>query len=419
MLRTRCSPSWQVRPSARVAAGTPGALARLKPLWAFVAAAVPLLLTACTSTTAPALARPPAAPASPAAGPSVAQLAHGHWVKMAVPPIRLCQPFALWDGHVLIVVESGVAPCHPAAALFYPSANRWAKITAPPQSVGRNYFSAWGGGRLVLMSRRTGIAAAWSPGTRRWLGLPRLPATGVISLTWTGRMFLAIAARPGKAIGRAWRLAGHHWQSLPSLPPVWHGWYVGAPAAVLGGSVYVLAHEFHGKLKKHNISGSSRLLRLTGSGWTVVPLPPAIALGWTYVLIALDGRLLATGTGCPIDECMEAVGLAAIITPGAPAHAALLSPPGDLNVPFPGGFATGPHAAVVTYSAGGNTLSGGAHFRAVEIYDPQARRWLTGPRAPATPPGRSAYWTPYGVVSLGQGGGWLLRPADRGPAAAG
>ena len=74
---------------------------------------------------------------------------------------------------------------------------------------------------------------------------------------------------------------------------------------------------------------------------------------------------------------------------------------------------------MVTYSAGGNTLAGGAHFRAVEIYDPLAGRWLTGPLAPATPTGRAAYWTAYGVVSLGQGGGWMLRPAVRRPATAG
>ena len=163
-------------------------------------------------------------------------------------------------------------------------------------------------------------------------------------------MHVLARARPGAPLGRG------HWQPLPSLPPVWHGWYAGAPAAAIGRSVYVLAHEFHGKLRLHNISGSSRLLRFTGSGWTVVPLPPAAGQGWTYFLTALDGGgLLAAGAGCPILECMEEVGRAAMITPGPRAHAIVLSAPADLGIPFPQGIAAGPRAVVVTYSAGGNT----------------------------------------------------------------
>jgi len=378
-------------------------------------AAVPLLLIACT----PPAARPvgptrslrQATPGSVPPGPSAAQLAHGRWVKMAAPPIRLCRPAALWDGRALIVIESGAAPCHPAAAAYDPAANRWMTVAAPPRATGLNPLAAWGAGRLVLMSPRTGYTTAWSPADRRWLRLPPLPAAGAISMTWTGSEFLVIASRQGQASGPTWGLAGDRWQPLPSLPPVWHGWYAAAPAAILDGSVYALAHEFHGSLKAHNISGSSRLLRLTGSAWTVVPLPLAADLGTTAFLTAQDGRLLATGTSCP-SFCMEEIGQAAIIGPGASPHAILLSPPGRLYLPFPQGIAAGPHAVVVTYSVGGNTLYGGAHFRAVEIYDPRADQWLTGPPAPATPPDRAAYWTPYGVVSLGQGGGWLLRPGQ-------
>jgi hypothetical protein len=132
---------------------------------------------------------------------------------------------------------------------------------------------------------------------------------------------------------------------MPNLPPVWHGWYTAAPAAVLDGSVYVLAHVFRGSLKAHNISGSSRLLRLTNSGWTVLPL--AADLGTVVSLTALDGALLATGVGCP-SSCMEAIGEAVIIRPGASMHALPLSPPGRLYLPFPQGTAPGPNAVVVT-----------------------------------------------------------------------
>ena len=351
-------------------------------------------------------------------GPSAAQLAHGHWVKMAAPPIRLCRPAAFWDGRALVVVETSGVPCHAAAAAYDPVANRWEEVAAPPPAVGLKPLAASGGGELVLASPRTGYTTAWTPAARRWVRLPQLPATDVISMSWTGRMFLVIASREGKTTGLAWGLANGHWQPLPSLPPVWHGWYTEAPAAPLGGSVFILAHEFHGRLQAHNISGSSRLLRLTGSRWTVVPLPLRTSLGTALFLTALDGRLLSTGMSCP-SFCMEAIGQAAIIRPAARTHAALLSPPGSLYLPFPQGIAAGPQAVVVTYSVGGNTLYGGDHPRVVEIYDPAAGQWLAGPNAPATPLNRAAYWTPYGVVSLGQGealgqgGGWLLRPAHR------
>jgi hypothetical protein len=51
----------------------------------------------------------------------------------------------------------------------------------------------------------------------------------------------------------------------------------------------------------------------------------------------------------------------------------------------------------------------------VASYDVATRHWLYGPTAPRTGVGSGAYWTRYGVVTLGQfnrrTGGWLLRPA--------
>ena len=386
--------------------------------------AIPMLLVACTSSAGSAAVSRRAAAATVPAGPSAAQLADGHWVRMAAPPIPVCETATgVWDGSALVIIESGTAPCRTGAEAYDPATNRWGRLPAPPPPVGQYPLTAWGGGKLVLVSSRTGSAAAWSPSARRWLGLPRVPATTVISLTWTGAMFLAITSRQAyQATGRAWRLAGRRWRPLPSLPPVWHGWYASAPAATVGRSVYVLAHEFHGKLSKHNISGSSRLLRRTAAGWTVLPLPRPAAQGWALLLAALDGRLLATGTSCSAMGCMEEIGAASLITPGAgPSgpHATALSPPGSIGLPFPQGIAAGPRAVVVTYSVGGNTLAGsGADSRDVRIYDPLTGRWLTGPRA-ANTSGSAAYWTPDGVVSLGQDGGWLLRPAGQRHAAVG
>ena len=47
--------------------------------------------------------------------------------------------------------------------------------------------------------------------------------------------------------------------------------------------------------------------------------------------------MLAAGTGCPILECMEEVGQAAIITPGPRTHATVLSAPADVGIPLPPG----------------------------------------------------------------------------------
>jgi hypothetical protein len=225
--------SWRAGLSSRMAPGTPhvevrrtvtGRTVAGRSVVGLLTAAIPMLLVACSSPAGPAPAPRPAAASVPA-GQSAAQLARGHWVRVATPPIQACEPAtAGWDGSALVVIESGAAPCHPGAAAYYPATNRWARMPTPPRATGRYPLAAWGGGRLVLVSQRTGFAAAWSPSTRRWARLPRVPGTAVISLTWTGRHFLAISSRQAyQATGRAWRLASGRWQPLPSLPPAWHG----------------------------------------------------------------------------------------------------------------------------------------------------------------------------------------------------
>lgn len=386
----------------------------------FLATAIPMLLVACTSSAGSAPVSRRAAAATVPAGPSAAQLADGHWVRMAAPPIPVCgYATGLWDGTALVILNSGAPPCHSSAEAYDPATGRWSRLPTPPRATGQYPLAAWGDGRLVLAGQ-LGFAAAWSPAADRWQTLPRIPASSVISLTWTGTTFLAITSRQAyQATGRAWRLASGRWRSLPNLPPVWHGWYAWAPAVTVGGVVYVLAHEFHGTFSKRNISGSSRLLRRTASGWAVLPVPSSAEPGSTVFLAAVDGRLLAIGASCPVLSCPEAIGLAAVITPGSRTRATMISPPSGIGLPFPEGIAAGPHAVVVTYSVGGNTLDGsGVDSRDVAIYDPLTGRWLTGPRA-ANTSGSAAYWTPDGVVSLGEDGGWLLRPAGRRHAAVG
>ncbi len=55
------------------------------------------------------------------------------------------------------------------------------------------------------------------------------------------------------------------------------------------------------------------------------------------------------------------------------------------------------------------------------IYDLTTGTWHRGPDTPHSQAGLGTYWTPYGIISLGQFGsggipstrvgGWLLRPA--------
>ncbi|MGH3158366.1 MAG: hypothetical protein ACRDNF_17580, partial [Streptosporangiaceae bacterium] len=217
---------------------------------------------------------------------------------MPPAPIRLCDPRAVWDGRDLIVVEPGFPPCPAGAGAYDPEANRWVKIAPPPRFIGQQPVTAWGGGRLVLVSPDTGATASWSPATGRWDQIAPLPSPAAISAAWTGSKLLVITASKGTA--RAFTLTGGRWTRLPDLPQPGQGQIVEAVAAARDGAVYVLAdiNVAHTNPNDTYDSGSVELLRLTTAGWKPVPLS-AGAPSSQLALTQVDGAILAAGSACP------------------------------------------------------------------------------------------------------------------------
>jgi hypothetical protein len=115
-------------------------------------------------------------------------------------------------------------------------------------------------------------------------------------------------------------------------------------------------------------------------------------------------------------------GAAALLRPGA--HPATIALTPKAGVPYPRDIAAGGRAIVVTYPEGLGAMlppGTGPAPGSSAIYDIATGRWLPGPTAPGSGSTFGAYWTPYGVISLGQPtsttldtkrniGGWLLRP---------
>lgn len=385
-----------------------------------ILAALLLTVAGCSS--------PPAAAGRPVEGPSAEQLAHGRWLRMPPAPIRLCDPRAVWDGRDLVVVEPGFPPCPAGAAAYDPKANSWVKIGAPPRLIGLQPVTAWGGGRLVLVSPDTGAAVTWSPADGRWRQIPPVPSQGAVSATWTGRTFLVVTASmisANKGTAGAFAFTRGRWTRLPDLPQPGQGRIVEAVAAAEHGTVYVLADINVAHTNPDDIynSGSVELLRLTAAAWLPVPLPPG-APGSQLVLTPVGGAILAAGSACPgLGPCTLEAGTAALLRPGAHPVTIALAP--RAGVPYPRDIAAGGHAVVVTYQEGlGNLLSPGVGPApgSSAVYDIATGRWLAGPTAPGSGSLFGAYWTPDGVVSLGQPtrttlgsvpdiGGWLLRPA--------
>jgi len=370
---------------------------------------VAALLGVFTTSTAPVTGT-----VRPAGGPSAEQLAHGNWVSMPAAPFRLCDPVSVWDGRDLLVVEPGVRVngwCPARTAAYDPQTNSWTAIAAPPSAIGHQ-VGAWGGGRLVLIAARNGKAVSWSAAGGRWHQLPRVPDGGIPSITWTGRGFLVIMIRGRHA--RAFMLDGNRWAPLPDLPQPGTGSIAEAAAAVSQGAVYVLADVAHVAPP----SGYIELLRLTASGWTSAAMS-AGAPSSNFTLTTVAGGMLAAGSACPgKGGCTIDLEALALLRPGAhtdviPLH----TPPG---VPAPVSIAAGADAVVVTNPRVPG-ISAKPPTRKCLIYDLTAGTWHRGPSTPHSQGGIGTYWTPYGVISLGQFGsggiqstrvgGWLLRPA--------
>ncbi|MGH3158137.1 MAG: hypothetical protein ACRDNF_16380, partial [Streptosporangiaceae bacterium] len=126
-------------------------------------------------------------------------------------------------------------------------------------------------------------------------------------------------------------------------------------------------------------------------------------------------------------SCTMEDGAAALLWPGTHPVTVALKP--KAGVPYPRDIAAGGQAIVVTYPEGLGTVllpGAGPVPGGSAIYEIATGRWLLGPTAPGSGSSFGAYWTPYGVVSLGQPthttldsphgpGGWLLRPAQADP----
>jgi len=377
-------------------------------------------------------ALPPAAvtaTAGPAAGPSAGRLAAGHWVPMPPAPVRLCGPLALWDGRDLMAIQPPARPCPLGAAAYDPRANRWTKIAAPPIGKGQWAVGAAGGGRVVVVLN-TGAAYSWRPQQGRWRPLGTLPAgRDRFFVAWTGRTFLVTRLYRWRTAGQgeAFELTGRRWTRLPDLPRPAAGRLVEAPAVAFRGAVYVFARAEVTHVTDQNgqrgyfETGDVAVLRLTPAGWTPVALGsggPRSQLAVTQV----RGAILTAGSSCG-GMCTQENGSAALLRPGAGvAVTALRPPPG---VPNPSNFAAGAGAIVVVYTDGLGDIALGSQIPpgTCYVYDVSAGTWLRCPTAPAVRGTLGpAYWTPDGVISLGQSdggrdpallgsGGWLLRPA--------
>ena len=331
---------------------------------------------------------------------------------MPAAPFRLCDPVSVWDGQELLVAEPGVRVngwCPARAAAYNPRSNSWRPIESPPGTIG-SQVGAWGGGRLVLVTRRNGKTVAWNAASSRWQRLPPVPAGGIPSITWTGRSFLVIMARGRHA--RAFMLSGTQWQRLPSLPEPQTGSIVGTATAVRHRAVYVLADVAHIAPP----SGSVELFRLTATGWASLPVSAGLPASH-FSLTAVAGGIVAAGSACPgKGGCTLDINALAIMRPGARQDVlALNTRPG---VPAAGSITAGGNVVVVT-----NPLVPGISAKPPNtkclIYDVSTRTWLRGPDTPTSQGGIGTYWTRYGVVVLGGAGsagtqssrlgGWLLR----------
>ncbi len=380
-----------------------------------VAAAV--IAGAALAGRAPAARTSAPVTAQPLGGPSAQRLAHGHWVSVPAAPVELCNPMAVWDGSALVVFEGPFNKCAPVAAAYDPRSNTWATLAPPPSTVGVEPAAAWGGGRLVLISNKTGAAFAWTPRSDHWQPIADLPATGVSSLTWTGSTFVAITANQ-TTTAHAYRLGAAGWQSLPDLPPPTTGVISWADGMVDDGAfyAYALVNIHHRNPNDSYVSGHVALWRLSAGRWVAVHLS-AGAPKSDVILTGVAGGTIAAGSACPGLCTLEDAELS-LLRPGHDPSVIRLRPPRPSSrVPYPYDIAAGAQAVVLTYPDGVDSIgyialpgSGPAPGTTV-IDDLATQTWLAGPTIPGAGRVHSAswgtYWTPYGVLSSR----WLLRPA--------
>jgi hypothetical protein len=360
-------------------------------------------------------------------GPTAQQLAHGTWVPTAPAPWQLCGPVATWDGEGLIVVDPvqpasrrstdcGI-PSETGAGIYDPLANRWTTIASPPASLGAAIQVAWGGGRLLATSAVNGSAAFWTPSTNSWSAAPARPdpSYGVSSLTWTGvGMLVTTIGKSGAA--HVEQLVGNSWRSLPSLPPFGES-VADATTAVAGRQLYAITttqpanvrfgSSFYAKVQSH-------LMRLDGDSWRSVSLLDSDEPVSMLSMSTVGHDLLLTGADCPVPvPCTLWDVSAALIEPGqgTTPYNATTSTDGSAIAVTGGGTAVVYQGLRTTQ---GTTVQLQPHTAGeTEIFDLSTGRILHGPSAGAGPDSLGTFWTPDGVVCLGETptGGLILRPA--------
>lgn len=338
-------------------------------------------------------------------------LAHGHWQRIATPPVRLVLDFAAVDGASMLVAQAREGQNIAAFVGRYDATtNTWTRLPAAPQPA-YPATGAWIDGTPAVF---TGPGGPWvlTPDGTAWHRTGRLPTLlpalkrqgvfgSVTSLMSTAGTTMATVVGPRLAATYSLNRR-RDWQRLALVPDLGPGPLAAVPLIELDGTTYGWAvgatqqrGEHHGL---DSTGGWVTLLRLAGDGWRLTK--PVVAMPQQDVaLSAVDHEILAVGSGCMGDTgCLDEIPAATLVTPGSNGGVVTLSPPGGLasNDRVVGGA----NAVVVTGTDGGT-----------EIYNVTTRQWLTGPTAPVgTATTFQTYWTSEGVVLLTATGGWLLRP---------
>lgn len=224
-----------------------GTARRRKHVWLAAAATVAVLggfvgaglaiQNADSERQTPDLGSPTPTPTSTQAltGPTAQQLADGQWRAIAAAPFRMCDGMvSAWGGGRLLVISpdcdgsASTADRELSAGLYDPSKDAWTP-TSPPRGLTGSVLVTWAGERFVAVSKTDGGAAylTWvnpeftETGERepQWEYLPVLPATGhEAELTSVDNE--PVIAGAGRSADRVFRFdsGSNSWEELPRLP---------------------------------------------------------------------------------------------------------------------------------------------------------------------------------------------------------
>jgi hypothetical protein len=269
---------------------------------------------------------------------------------------------------------------------------QWVRLPPAPMRL-CDPVSAWDGHALIVVQPAQHpscqlSAAAYDPRTNTWQPIQAPPASiGSPAAVAFGGGRLVLIADGGLAV--AWEPASGHWQQVGQVP------VAGSPAIAWTGREFLVTM----------LSGrTAATFLLIGHQWTrLADLP--------------EPR-----TGTIVEAPVAVHGRAALIRPGAQvARVVTLRP--RFGVPYPRDIAAGASAVVITYPERlGEVRPSPVARGSCLTYDVATGSWYPGPTEARSTANLGAYWTPSGLISLGQFlpnggestriGGWLLRPAS-------